>query len=681
MSDALVVGPAIASSGVGIDDARQVLADRLLPADRWRRLLHSSGLLIAAGLLAVAPMLGIGILAVAEANRAHEAEAEARLADTARVIAANLDGVLQSRVLRSRFLSVLPAFDQFPTMAAAHWDQLVERLRDFGEAFPESHMVVWQVDGAIPIRITGTHGMRQRLAAPATTPTVIEAIARAVRTREPAVSDVFSSPVTGQHGVLVAAPVLRGNRVMAVISATVRISEVQSLLDRQSLPEGASVGISADGETVLARRPQRFIGDSLPEDLRQAIRSSPAGVMRVHSLDGVPVVAAFTRMAPPSHFAVKVWAPVAALEAPWHQSRALLLAGGLVASAIAVGAMLVWAAAWRAAQETAQQREAHLHTALEASGLSSWEARLDNGDTAWSPSCGAIFGWGEAGPPTASLAAWWRLLHPADSEAVRAAWQAFREAPGATFETTYRIARYDDGEIRWCRMLARHSGDGRAIGVVFDVTEARRNEARVLLAREVDHRANNLLAVVQAMVAMTRAEDGEALRATLGERIRSLAKTHSLLSRRQSTGLALDELVAHELGTYGDAVRPDGATVMLRPEAVQPLGMALHELATNAAKYGGLSAPDGRVALRWEVTDGMLRVRWQEEGGPPAAMPTRSGFGTRMIGEVIGQLGGKVGFGWERQGISVGFAIPAERVIAAAPAQEPPAAMVGRAAA
>jgi two-component sensor histidine kinase len=235
--------------------------------------------------------------------------------------------------------------------------------------------------------------------------------------------------------------------------------------------------------------------------------------------------------------------------------------------------------------------------------------------------------------------------------------------PEGLLRLTYRIIRRDNGETRWCESIGRFIAPGRLIGVIMDVTDARREEEeRLLLAREVDHRSKNLLAVVQAMITMTQAQDAETLRTALANRILSLAKTHTLLAQNRWTGSSVREVAENELRARGDAVRMDGPDVPLRADAVQPLAMALHELATNAVKYGALSAEGGQVAVSWRVDPPHLVMEWRERGGPAVEEPTTKGFGSRMIARVLAQLGGTVEFFWDPAGLTAEVRIPLDRI-------------------
>jgi two-component sensor histidine kinase len=214
-----------------------------------------------------------------------------------------------------------------------------------------------------------------------------------------------------------------------------------------------------------------------------------------------------------------------------------------------------------------------------------------------------------------------------------------------------------------------------------DVSERKADEERrALLMREVDHRAKNALAVVQSVLRLTPRDEPRAFAAAVEARVAALARAHSLLAEGGWSGADLRAVAERELAPYaaprggegpmrGLLVSLDGPDVPLAPAAVQPLAMVLHELATNAAKHGALSAPGGRVEVRWRAgrraeDDGMLRLRWAEAGGPPVAgAPARRGFGTRVVEATVrGQLGGAVERRWEPSGLVVEVAVPLARL-------------------
>jgi len=191
-----------------------------------------------------------------------------------------------------------------------------------------------------------------------------------------------------------------------------------------------------------------------------------------------------------------------------------------------------------------------------------------------------------------------------------------------------------------------------------DITERkRRDEQIVVLAREAEHRSKNLLATVQATIRLTQADTSADLKEAIAGRIQALAQVHALFVETRWAGADLQNLVAQELSPYcqGDEKRAvaEGASVMLQPDAAQAIGICLHELATNAAKYGALSLPEGRVQVDWSVaTDGRLLFHWSEVGGPAVAEPTRRYFGMQVMERMIVALGGEVRLDWRPEGLT-----------------------------
>ncbi len=231
-----------------------------------------------------------------------------------------------------------------------------------------------------------------------------------------------------------------------------------------------------------------------------------------------------------------------------------------------------------------------------------------------------------------------------------------------------------DGETRYYRSVKSplRDDDGRIIGLVgltSDMTERRKAAERErLLAREVDHRARNLLAIVQSVIQLTREEDAGALKEALTGRIHSLARAHTLLAEARWDGADFRQLLAEELEpfTARDAGRIalHGPDIELKAEAAQALALVLHELATNSAKYGSLSASEGRLEVTWRILsdargEPVFRLFWTERGGPPVYPPSRRGFGSTVLRtSVERQLRGKVLVDWDPQGLCCELAIP-----------------------
>jgi PAS domain S-box-containing protein len=194
--------------------------------------------------------------------------------------------------------------------------------------------------------------------------------------------------------------------------------------------------------------------------------------------------------------------------------------------------------------------------------------------------------------------------------------------------------------------------------IARDITARKQAEAQITyLARETEHRTKNILATVQATVQLTHADNVAEFKKSIEGRLHALANVHRLFVESRWAGAELHELVSQELAPYrrgdGTRVNIEGPKLVLEPNAAQTIAVVCHELATNAAKYGALSVSDGRVVVAWTSrSDGCLVLRWNETGGPPVTMPTREGFGTRVMGKMVQQSKGEVRFDWRPEGLA-----------------------------
>jgi PAS domain S-box-containing protein len=216
---------------------------------------------------------------------------------------------------------------------------------------------------------------------------------------------------------------------------------------------------------------------------------------------------------------------------------------------------------------------------------------------------------------------------------------------------------------------------GEVIGttsVAVDITERKGAEVQLrLLLRELTHRSKNLLAVIHAIARQTatRTHSVEDFLDKFSARLVAIGCSHDLLIADNWHGASLRMLVEQQLHAYADRfgrqIAIDGEDVMLKPEAVQNLGLALHELAVNAQKYGSLSEPRGQIRIHWQFCEeaSKLKLVWQERGGPPVHPPDRSGFGRAMIETVVGQaLEGDVRLSFPPKGVRCEIVIPAAQV-------------------
>ena len=255
-----------------------------------------------------------------------------------------------------------------------------------------------------------------------------------------------------------------------------------------------------------------------------------------------------------------------------------------------------------------------------------------------------------------------------------------------TSELEFRIVR-PTGEIRWCTAAAVASFDAggkvvRFSGVTTDITDRKEAESRqALLAREVDHRAKNTLAIVQAIVRMAKRDSIDDYMKAVEGRIGALAQTHELLSQSKWEGADILRLVLDELAPYHSdgrqRVTAVGPSLVLAPEQAQLVAMAVHELATNAAKYGSLSIETGKVDMSWSAFEGVLSLVWRESGGPKVTAPNKLGFGTKIISSLGGSHRGRTDFQWLPDGLTFTLELryqdhaPADNVL---PVREKPGA-------
>ena len=325
----------------------------------------------------------------------------------------------------------------------------------------------------------------------------------------------------------------------------------------------------------------------------------------------------------------------------------------------------------RAVQAERTQSATRLRLAVEAGRLAVWHSDLANG-VVHGPEFNAILGF----PPDKLLTAEEvrdRYL-PGELQRIRAITNAAYARGERLVEVEARL-RSLDGQVRWLLMRGELTlnaeGEPRAaVGVAMDITDRKAAEEHMtLLAHEVDHRANNLLAIVQSLVRLSTAPTPDALQRVLIGRITALARAHNLLSVARWKSASLQRLVEEELLAFSLAdpgrVSTHGEDVALSPAAAEGLAMVLHELATNASKYGALSAPAGQLAVSWTREGaGPLTIRWIETGGPPVTPPTRKGLGATLLARALaGGLHGETKMDWRPEGLICELRLPGAALV------------------
>jgi PAS domain S-box-containing protein len=283
-----------------------------------------------------------------------------------------------------------------------------------------------------------------------------------------------------------------------------------------------------------------------------------------------------------------------------------------------------------------EEHERLLRKALKAAGMTAWTWNLQSDTLSFSHLDHDVLGVGQQNVSSSALTS--RLL-PADVYVLNS---ALRDslANGATFELT--LALQNCGTPCWIKIAGQSEGSGRARGILWDVTsQVLAEERRNLLVGEIAHRGKNLLAVIQAMAGITL-NDSRPIslsRTMFLERLAALSRSHSMLTQNDWEGVPIDEIVRGELLSHLDRIELAVPPVLLNPSSAQSIALVVHELATNAAKHGALSVPDGRIRVHAEEVeaDGVpaLRFLWHEQNGPPVVTPARSGFGSMLLRRLI----------------------------------------------
>lgn len=317
--------------------------------------------------------------------------------------------------------------------------------------------------------------------------------------------------------------------------------------------------------------------------------------------------------------------------------------------------------------------QARLQEALAAGGVMAfeWNARTNGSNR--SDNAAQILGL--VPDKSFSAAEFLERVHPDDRPDFKARIHAVSpEKP--SYRKTFRF-RCPDGREIWLEesSIAEFDPTGRFVGLkglTVDITERKQSDERQgLLIAELDHRVKNLLARVAVISSYTRlgSSSVDEFVQVLDRRIHSMAAAHSLLSQNRWNGVNLADLVDSQLAPYATAANMTigGPDVVLGPTVTQAVAMALHELVTNAVKYGALSSPNGHVSVKWnrQPADGAstrVKIEWRENGGPPVAPPAKSGYGTSLIREMIPhELGGAVDLAFVTEGVCCEIDVPLEQ--------------------
>ncbi|MFN4141828.1 PAS domain-containing protein [Aestuariivirga sp.] len=332
--------------------------------------------------------------------------------------------------------------------------------------------------------------------------------------------------------------------------------------------------------------------------------------------------------------------------------------------------------ALRASEARLRESEERLRLASEAAGLGAHEYDIASGTVTWSSGLQRLAG---RALTTLTMAQAQLSTHPADRARIAGEMAEVMTRVGP-YELEFRLQR-PDGETIW--VLDRGEAFGpidpangrvaRIMGNLIDITERKRAEERIrMLMREVNHRSKNLLAVVQVVAKQTAGRgDLETFASRFTERLQGLAASHDLLVHNSWQGVSFPALVrsqlAHLSDLIGRRILTTGPDIWVKPSAAQALGMALHELATNASKYGALSSEGGKVEIAWKIVPSAEGERfhliWREGGGPAPRRPVRQGFGSILLKTMTEMtFGGSVTNDFLPEGLSWSLTAPVDQV-------------------
>jgi PAS domain S-box-containing protein len=319
----------------------------------------------------------------------------------------------------------------------------------------------------------------------------------------------------------------------------------------------------------------------------------------------------------------------------------------------------------RQAEEALRESEKRMRLAIRATRMVTWEWVPAEDRVTTSDSFADLYGQ----PALAGAAEGLALVAPEDREAHTAKVRKIA-AEGGNYTSEFRINRAGDGSIVWLeeRAEAQLGADGkveRVIGVTLDITERKQaEERRALLMSELNHRVKNTLATVQAIASQTLrgSSDPQQFVENFESRLQSLSRAHNLLTRRSWESANVTDLVRDQMAVDGDIDRIKllGPEALLTPQSAVALALVLHELGTNARKYGALSTPHGSLDIQWRLgaQKSTLEIEWAERGGSPVIEPRKRGFGTTLIEKSLAGVGGSAELRFHADGLRCAIRVP-----------------------
>ena len=643
-------------------------------------------------LIAALPVLALQVYGLVDDREQRKAAIAKQAMDLARLAAAQQDQFIEGA------RSLLAAAAQLPEVKDRNAPECDRRMAELLVQFP----TVAGIGAVAPDGVQFCSGLTESAGISLANRSYFR---QALQNKSLAISGYIIGRQTGRPHLNFAYPALdTDGEVQAVVVLAFSLGRLSANLSATPLPSGGTISLVDGAGVLLARAPPapEWIGRQVREaGFAQTMLSQRQGVLEAEGLDGTPRLHGFAPLLASADLFAVVGLPwreayAAADRQFWQETSWTLLAFALAAIAALIGGE-VWilrpvaglqrvvrrmeggdlsarartdrgspelrrlaasfnemTSALRKRQADLEGSEARFRAVVEtaADGIITFNAQgIIEGVN---PEAERLFGY----RPDEMIGQRFDTLMPQPLSQATVVGIG-REVTGRRKDGTVFPVSLSTGEFDL-------DGERFFTGIVHDVTERKRaDERQRLLTAEVDHRAKNLLASVQAMVLLTKRDAGSVddFVATLIGRLQALARAHDLLARDKWTGARLHAVIGSELQAYSGAddgrLTVTGDDVRLGPRVAQTLSLALHELATNAAKYGALSVPAGRVTVATAVEGQELVLSWVESGGPEVTPPKQRGFGSIVIERSIAhELGGSAKLDFERGGLRCHMRVP-----------------------
>ncbi|MGJ5181344.1 sensor histidine kinase [Bradyrhizobium oligotrophicum] len=628
----------------------------------------------------------VGLIAYVIVSMAQSADASIRrgLLYAAQTISGAVDAEVR------RYLALAEVLAKSPDLNADSLTDFEAEARRVGAVSGDARIIVSDAGGRLLFNTMAPAGkpLGER------TPEGLRSQDRAFQSGRPHVSDVFIDPGSDEWVATVDVPVFKNGRPFRCLSIAMPAANYTRLLAQQRLPADWLVGIIDASGRYVSRIPKNATTTGQPASAGWRAHAAAEGISEFPSIEGDRVINANAHPQlngwtvgvgiKQGAFAEAISSTVktATIAATTICALALLLAAGIGRSiARPLGSIAVESAipgvaapsdppevrALNARLAAAKQAEAESAYVLQENFRLLARARDESSRTAeqlklaakygqlgtfiwdssantshWSGEIEELYGL-KPGTFPGTYDDWLALVHPEDrAHADRDNKQALMTGE---LNSGWRVP-LPDGSVRWiearARMLrAEGGGPQQMIGVNIDVTAAKEaDRKRELLVHELAHRVKNSLAVVQSLAHQLLPRHDAKVR-DFTARLHALATVHTSLAENDWQGADLAALVAGQVAPFAgapDQLTTSGPTVLVPVELTTQLALVIHEMACNASKYGALTTPDGRIAVSWSLGPDVLRVRWEESGGPPAREPPVLGFGSRLLTRTVRHL-------------------------------------------